>query len=197
MNQYDILLKSSSIPKGTPISEFQLFIKKCEDYGLNPLRNEIFLLDKFIQGSGRRFFTCIGINGLRKKAHDTGEYKGSPTPLFDGLELSVFPKDKKTPRSCKTTVIRNECFYEYEVFFSEYVPMPITQIWEEKPFVMIAKVSEAMALRKAFPELSGLYIEEELDKLHSKEAMLLNTRDKINKSIKGGVDDLVNRICKP
>lgn len=192
MNSYDILLKSNCIPSGTPISEFNLFIAKCNEYGLNPLRSEAYLLDRYTQGKGRTFFTCIGIGGLRKKAIETGEYEGSPEPLFDGVRLHLY--DKKVPNVCTTTVLRGGVAFEYSVLFREYCPEPINQMWEQKPFVMISKVSEAMALRKAFPELNALYIEEELDKLHCKFSMNENHRSKINKKITSGIDSLENKL---
>lgn len=192
MNTYDILLKSSMIPKNTPISEFNLFMAKAEDYTLNPLRNEIFLLSKFTAGKGMSFFTCIGINGARKIAHQTNEYEGSPEPLFDGVEMKDL--NSSVPKTCKTVVFRKGQRYEYTVYFDEYCPVPITQMWIDKPLVMLAKVSEVMALRKAFPELNGLYIEEELDKLHDRASMMESKRDKINKSINSGIDELIKKI---
>ena len=190
---YDILVNSSAIPKGTPIGEFNLFKVKCDDYKLSPLRNEIFLLDKFTEGKGRTFFTCVGIAGLRRKAHESGEYTGSPAPTFNGYHLDKFPFGEKL-RSCRYTVFRSSREYSYECFWDEYAPVPMNKMWEDKPFVMLAKVTEAMALRKAFEQCNGLYIPEELDKLHNRDAMLENKRVKINNAINKGVDDLIKGL---
>jgi hypothetical protein len=49
------------------------------------------------------------------------------------------------------------------VFFSDYNKG--TGLWLSKPFIMLAKVCEVSAYRKAFPELlSKIYIEEEFEK---------------------------------
>lgn len=44
----------------------------------------------------------------------------------------------------------------------EFWPLDKTSNWHRMPHVMIAKVAEAQALRKAFPECAGVYAEEEM-----------------------------------
>ena len=90
-----------------------------------------------------------GIDGDRSIAARTGEYDGQDEPVFGpdcACSLPAHPEwatvavyRKGMGRAVKATA-----------FWHEYVPQQ-DFMWKRMPHVMIAKVAEALALRKCFP----------------------------------------------
>ncbi|MBF0365743.1 MAG: recombinase RecT [Oligoflexia bacterium] len=67
--------------------------------------------------------------------------------------------------------------------FREYVPSNDKQafVWKKFPSLMIAKVAEMLALRRAFPhELSGLYSQEEMEQSQKNTRMAAVTTTAVN-----------------
>lgn len=89
-----------------------------------------------------------------------------------GVKKPMYVMDGKKILSCEITVNKKTGNYvgDYtaEVFFSEFYKEGkngYPSMWDSKPHVMISKVAEMHALRKACPEeLSQIYTAEEFDK---------------------------------
>ena len=104
------------------------------------------------------------IDGFRVIAERSGTYGGQDEPIFTEVEKKV--------TSCRITVYRFRGDVRYPAavglaYWDEYVQLdregkPMG-LWNKMPHTMLAKVAEALALRKAYPQdLSGLYTTEEM-----------------------------------
>lgn len=161
---------------GTSDMEFEHFIETCATRGLNPLAKQIYCVmrKQKDQVSGKWVMKPTiqtSIDGYRLIAQRTGEYRGQVGPHWcgsDGVWREVW-LDEAPPAAARVGVIR-QGFSEplYGVArWSSYVQTTndgqTTKFWRAMPDVMLAKVAESLALRKAFPEeLSGLYTSEEM-----------------------------------
>jgi len=145
----------------TPPQELERFFYLCARTGLDPLANQIYLVER--RG---RWIVQTGIDGYRLVAARTGLMAGSDDPVFE-------PPDTETdvPQKASVTVWRiasDGIRYPYGATarWSEYAPdlnAKQSFMWKKMPFLMLGKVAEALALRKAFPaELSGLYTDDEM-----------------------------------
>ena len=114
-----------------------------------------------------------GIDGLRLIADRTGRYAGSDDPEYgptEPYELSEHVDAVLAPTWARVTVwkLLDGARYPFSAVarFTEYAPHGSekrTRMWRQMPFLMLGKVAEALALRKAFPaELSGIYGDEEM-----------------------------------
>lgn len=111
-----------------------------------------------------------GIDGYRLIADRTGKYAGSDDPIFDeGLtQYQFLQTGRKNPSTATVSVYKIVggvlAKFTATAEWSAYYPGASQgYMWSKMGLLMIGKVSEALALRKAFPaELSGIYTSEEM-----------------------------------
>ena len=146
------LIKQQIAPEATD-DELKLFLYQAQRTGLDPLTRQIYCIHR-----GGKMTIQTSIDGFRVIAERSGEYAGQDEPIYTEENNKLI--------SCKITVykFRGDVRYPASVgvaYLSEYAQT--TPIWNKMPRVMLAKVAEALALRKAFPQdLSGLYTGDEI-----------------------------------
>lgn len=180
------MIQRSVAPDLRPV-EFDLFIEECRAYGLNPITKQIYAVVYNKDDEKKRNVVKIpAISGLRAMAFRTGRYR----PDTDAARYTECERSEKNPAGLERAVVsvylkdaqNGEWFpVQDEAWWEEYAPIERewkwgdkrgeriytgkerpTGNWAEMPRVMLAKCAEARALRKAFPELEGLYLKEEM-----------------------------------
>lgn len=151
------LIKNQLAPNATD-NELKLFLYQAKRTGLDPLTRQIYCIHR-----GGKMTIQTSIDGFRVIAERSGDYAGQSEPVF------VEENGKVVCAKVSVYRFRNDIRYEAAVgvaYWSEYVQeyngKPST-MWAKMPHTMLAKVAEALALRKAYPQdLSGLYTGEEM-----------------------------------
>ena len=134
--------------------ELMFFVLYCKQHALDPYCKQAYLL-KTSKGPQ----VCLGIDAMRIRAAQSGEYAGQDEPVFE-------VEEKGGLLTCLITV--------YRFVQGQRVPFPGkvwwaesrggTPIWNQRPRGMLEKCAEAKALRKGFPErCAGFYVPEEMD----------------------------------
>lgn len=172
LNDTDIktLEQAGVIPVGTPAAQITVFARVCSEKNLSPFSKQIHLT-KYSTKEGPRYSIITGIDGYRSLASRTGLHAGTEDAKFDlhsdgSFKTAGFLKSSgKMPHSATVTVYKviagQRCAFTHTALFAEFSSGQ--QKWNTMPFQMIAKVAEAFALRKAFPdELAGVSVEEEM-----------------------------------
>jgi phage recombination protein Bet len=162
-------LISTTIAPGCSNDELRLFAYACQRTGLDPFSRQIYAIrrrQKQSDGSYGHVMTIqAGIDGLRSIAERTGQLDGSMTYWCgaDGQWQDVW-LDSKPPAAAKTILHRKGASHPF-VGVARFADYNAGQgLWSKMPAAMIAKCSEALALRKAFPaDLSGVYSTDEMD----------------------------------
>ena len=159
-------LLKRTICKGADDSELELFIHACKRTGLDPFMKQIYAVKRWSSADKREVMTMqTSIDGFRVIAERTGRYAPGPEPKYvyndKGELVSATAYVKKMTADGTWHEISASAFYD------EYVQTTkegkATQFWSRMPHVMLAKCSESLALRKAFPaELSGIYTFDEM-----------------------------------
>lgn len=146
------LIRAKCAPNCTP-TEFELLMHMADKYKLDPLVRQIWAV-KYKDAPAAIF---CGRDGFLEIAHRSGQFNGMESGTrMEGDEMigwcKVWRKDMEHP------------FY-VEVYLKEYQkPIPYSGkpgLWQTMPRVMIQKVAESSALRRAF-SVSGLYCPEEM-----------------------------------
>ena len=153
--------------------DLALFLHYSQKTGLDPFSRQIYMIGRWDSRSGGNRYTIqSSIDGLRVVAQRSGEYAGQTAPQWcgeDGVWKDVWLSDQ-LPSASRIGVYRQgfaEALYAVATLKS-YMPTgkdgKPQGLWSKMADVMLAKVAEALALRKAFPnDLSGIYTSEEMD----------------------------------
>ena len=158
--QEQTALISSTIAPGCTADELKLFAYACQRTGLDPFSRQVYAIKR----SGKLSIQT-SIDGLRSIAERTGQLDGSSTEWCgdDGIWADVW-LGSKHPAAAKTTIWRKGSTHPFvgTALFRDYNANQ--GLWSKMAAAMIAKCSEALALRKAFPaDLSGLYSSDEME----------------------------------
>lgn len=164
-NEQVDLIRRTLMPRGFGNTELELFLHQARRTGLDPLTRQIYALD--VKG---KFSVQVSIDGFRLIAERSGKYAGQLGPFWcgeDGVWQDVWVKG--APVAAKVAVLRSD-FKEPLWGVARFSSYAGGYMWQKMPDLMIAKVAEALALRRAFPqELSGLYTSDEMQQAGSEE----------------------------
>lgn len=167
-----------------PIEDLVFFLNTCKRTGLDPLARQIYAVYRWDSRQSReRMAIQVSIDGMRLVAQRSGCYGGQDDVKFDYQTLSNPVTGKEEKQLVATVTV-----YRLNPKTGERMPVTASARWEEyaqkdkdgnliglwpkMPYLMLGKVAEALALRKAFPqELSGLYSSEEMGQAEQKEEL--------------------------
>ena len=170
--------------KERPIEDLVFFLNTCRRTGLDPLARQIYAVYRWDGRLGKeRMAIQVSIDGMRLVAQRSGCYGGQDDVKFD-YQTIFNPITGKEEKQLVATVT----VYRLNPKTGERMPVTASARWEEyaqrdkdgnliglwpkMPYLMLGKVAEALALRKAFPqELSGLYSTEEMGQADPKEEL--------------------------
>lgn len=158
-----------------PKGDQQVFMHVAQRVGLDPFARQIYLIgrnEKQEDGSYRKKWTIqTAIDGFRLVAERHPQYAGTLDPEWcgpDGVWRESWV-DRKPPVMARVKVLRHDRQHpialpvRFDEFAATFRNGDLMGQWKTKPAHMIAKVAEAAALRKAFPQdFSGLYTDDEM-----------------------------------
>ena len=171
----DVIVKMLGLEEATP-QDLDVAFTQFKRTRLDPVTRQIYaMINK------GKLSIMASIDGLRLIAERTGSYEGQTAPQWcgsDGVWKDVW-LSAETPKACRIGVYKTkfrEALYAIALFeeyagkqtyddnYGKFKKGDLTYMWAKMPALMIAKVAEALALRKAFPnEMSGIYSTEEMD----------------------------------
>jgi len=186
LTRSQVELMKRTVAKGASDDELKLFIQVCVGAQLNPFLRQAHFVPFWDSKEGvERRAIIIGIDGFRSIAESSGAYAGNDDPLYDGteeVEVDVWEGKggaRKKSGTKKLSVPAKATATVYKVVAGQRWPFAATARWSEyypggrkggqwhdRPYLMLGKCAEALALRKAFPKLlSGMYAQEEMDRV--------------------------------
>jgi len=158
-----VSLIANTVAKGASPDELRMFLWVCSKHKLDPFTRQVHFVRRKDRKTNEYIGTIqVGIDGYRSIAARSPQYAGQSEPEY---ELDEHGK----VLACRIRVYRKD-FEQPTVgiaYWDEYRPYdmdrPEAFMWKKMPRLMLAKCSEALALRRAFPELADMYVDAELD----------------------------------
>ena len=148
-----------------PHAVIRSYFHICQTTGLDPFKRQIHLIER--QG---KFTPQTSIDGFRIIRDRSKVYDGDETFWCgdDGVWTDVWLRSEP-PTACKFVLyVKGRAHPVTAVArWSEYVQTKrdgsVTSMWQRMAAHMLAKVAEALAIRKAFPDdTGGLYTDDEM-----------------------------------
>lgn len=185
LNRDQVELIKRTIAKGASDDELQLFLQVAKKHRLDPFTRQLHLIPRWnkelenTDGSKGGFVRTIqiGIDGYRQMASRYSD--------FGSVSKAIYGVDQKCPNKPSLTVPSSAEIRVYkkglaepsvgEAKWSEFAPVDIDDkvafMWRKMPYHMLAKCAEALALRKAYPDLADIYTKEEMQQGEQRERM--------------------------
>lgn len=169
-----------------PRATIEAFLQLCRITQLNPFIRQIYCIER-----GGKWGTEVSIDGARLVAHRTGQFEGYEeisfsadggetwADSFKATEVQLYPTHARVGvwrtgfRKPVTVVARWESFAVYHPEWEnrKIVGQKLSEMWGKMPDVMLSKVAEMQALRRAFPnDLADVYVAEEMYQADAQEA---------------------------
>lgn len=148
-----------------PHSVIRSYFHVCQTTGLDPFKRQIHLIER--QG---KFTPQTSIDGFRIIRDRSKVYDGDETFWCgdDGVWTDAWLRSEP-PTACKFVLYVKGRSHPVTAVarWSEYVQTKrdgsVTSMWQRMAAHMLAKVAEALAIRKAFPDdTGGLYTDDEM-----------------------------------
>lgn len=168
------VLQASGIEKDVSPAELDAFLHECQRRRLDPFTRQIYLLGRWDNQKRRKVYRALtSIDGFRliarraaDDAKETIEYEETIWYDADAGQHEVWLQ-REPPAACKVVVLRGGKRFPATATYASYVQLNKDQepmgLWRKMADNQLAKCTEALALRKAFPEeLGGIYSEEEM-----------------------------------
>jgi phage recombination protein Bet len=157
--QVDLIKRT--VAKDATDDELKLFLYQAKRTGLDPLARQIHFTKRKSRDGEARVAIIVAIDGYRLIAERTGLYVGNDKPEYEYDDHGNLVGATVTVRK----FMFNQAWgFTATAWWDEYAPDGNGGfMWKKMPRLMLAKVAEALALRKAFPaDLSGIYTEDEM-----------------------------------
>ena len=179
LNESEVAIVKNSIAKGASDQELQFCLTVARRYRLDPFKQQIWFVKRWDSqadnghgGVGGHVWTPqVGINGLLFAAarDHKAEFGSISLPEF-GPMLTISGQGKmQAPEWARVQVWKRGASEPTiaQAWWDEYAPADLSKapFWRKMPRRMIAKCATALAIREAYPDLGGLYIPEEMDKM--------------------------------
>ena len=175
----EVTIVKNSIAKGASDEELKFCLTVARRYKLDPFKQQIWFVKRWDSGAdnsagGKGAFVWtpqVGINGLLfTAARDHKKEFGSVSlPTYGPMELVEGQGKMKAPEWASVKVWKKGEAEptEAQAWWSEYAPADLSKapFWRKMPRRMIAKCATALAIRQAYPDLGGLYIPEEMERM--------------------------------
>lgn len=180
MNEAELLkVLESSIYPGAKLESIKLALGYCKSNHLDPMTKPVHIVPMSVKNATKNAYEMRdvimpGIELYRTKAARTGEYAGIAEAIFGEDVANDAETNITYPRWCSVTVYRlvegKPCpFSSGRVFWKETYSTKgrdskePNAMWKKRPYGQIEKCAEAMALRRAFPELGAQPTVEEME----------------------------------
>ena len=167
MNKYtteEIEVLKTHVAKGSSNTELAYFLTVCKQTNLDPFSKQIYFVKR-----GGEMTIQTGIDGYRAIADQTNKLAGIEDAIYEenGTKYPV-----KATVTVKKMIGKNIVNFTASARWAEYFPgEKLGFMWKKMPYLMLGKVAEALALRKAFPaNLSGIKVDEEMEQADNVEA---------------------------